>query len=376
MKKEIYTLLNEIDNHTDTYETSPVQKEELKNWKQAFAKRMQSEQAESPAFSGQPLASDTKPSGRRFHSWKRCAAAAAAFVFLLAAASAPIRETVYAQSKNVIYSLAELLNINKDISPYRTVVGSSFTKNDITTTLNDVIWDDDTLYVSYTMNFGKDSGLSLDDDNFVPAVDVSINGKSLSNGSGGTTDRVNNTSIICTEEINMPEASDLSGSQTMELEFYLLMDDENNDSSDAMDLSRLGALEFTTSGDELKADTGDVSLNAIYSLPNDTSITFNRYTSNAVGQKIYFTSTDANSDYDVILKGTDDLGNPVEFYTSNYDGMTGIGKMVVDTTENGYVSDKASSLTLTPYVLKLADSNGENSEDYKPIGEAFTISLR
>ena len=47
MKKEIYTLLNEIDNHTDTYETSPVQKEELKNWKQAFAKRMQSEQAES-----------------------------------------------------------------------------------------------------------------------------------------------------------------------------------------------------------------------------------------------------------------------------------------------------------------------------------------
>ena len=94
-----------------------------------------------------------------------------------------------------------------------------------------------------------------------------------------------------------------------------------------------------------------------------------------MGQKIYFTSTNENSDYDVILKGTDDLGNPVEFYTSNYDGMTGIGKMVVDTTENGYVSDKASSLTLTPYVLKLADSNGENSEDYKPIGEAFTISL-
>lgn len=160
----------------------------------------------------------------------------------------------------------------------------------------------------------------------------------------------------------------------MELEFYLLIYNENSGSSGAMDSSRLGTLEFTTSGDELKADTSTVSLNNIYSLPNDTFITFNRYTSNAVGQKIYFTSTDNSGDYSVILKGTDDLGNPVEFYTSNYDGTT--GKMVVDTTENGYVSDQASSLTLTPYATKLADSDGEESDNYKPIGEAFTISLR
>ena len=63
------------------------------------------------------------------------------------------RSSVYAQSQNVFYSLAELLNIKKDISPYHSVIGSSFTKDGVTTTLNDVIWDDDVLLISYTLIF-------------------------------------------------------------------------------------------------------------------------------------------------------------------------------------------------------------------------------
>ena len=256
----------------------------------------------------------------------------------------------------------------KDISPYHSVIGSSFTKDGVTTTLNDVIWDDDVLLISYTMKIGKNSDFSIEKDNFVQLVDMYVNGKLLSDGSGGTSERIDDTTILCTEEIYIPDAVSLSGTQKMELEFSLA-------DTDGRIASRLGRLDFSVSGDELKAATSTIDLDETYTLPNGETITFNRYTSNAINQKLYFSTTNDNCDYDIILKGKDNLGNPVEFYTSNLDAVAKVGKMVVDTSDHGYISDQASSLTLTPYVISSTNTNGETSDNYKPMGKAFTISL-
>ena len=143
MKKDIYTLINEIDHYADSYEPIPIRESEINKWKQNLSK--------------------TIAARNKRHSWKRYAVAAVAFVLLFSATSAPVRQSVYAQSQNVFYSLAELLNIKKDISPYHSVIGSSFTKDGVTTTLNDVIWDDDVLLISYTMKIGKNSDFSIDE---------------------------------------------------------------------------------------------------------------------------------------------------------------------------------------------------------------------
>ena len=218
------------------------------------------------------------------------------------------------------------------------------------------------------MKIGKNSDFSIEKDNFVQLVDMYVNGKLLSDGSGGTSERIDDTTILCTEEIYIPDAVSLSGTQKMELEFSLA-------DTDGRIASRLGRLDFSVSGDELKAATSTIDLDETYTLPNGETVTFNRYTSNAINQKLYFSTTNDNCDYDIILKGKDNLGNPVEFYTSNLDAVAKVGKMVVDTSDLGYISDQASSLTLTPYVISSTNTNGETSDNYKPMGKAFTISL-
>ena len=52
-----------------------------------------------------------------------------------------------------------------------------------------------------------------------------------------------------------------------------------------------------------------------------------------------------------------------------------LGRMEVEPIDNGYVSDQASSLTLTPYAAKMPDTSGEMNSDYEPVGEAFTIQI-
>lgn len=92
-----------------------------------------------------------------------------------------------------------------------------------------------------------------------------------------------------------------------------------------------------------------------------------------MGQSIYFTKTSSSYDYDFMLKGKDDLGNPVEFFVRYSEREE--GRMEVEPINNGYVSDQASSLTLTPYAAKMPEDSGKMSSDYEPVGETFTIPI-
>ena len=60
MKNDIYDLLNDIDNQIDTFETVDITSTDLKNWKQSFALK--------------------KKTSVKKHTWKKYAAAAAAFM--------------------------------------------------------------------------------------------------------------------------------------------------------------------------------------------------------------------------------------------------------------------------------------------------------
>lgn len=95
-----------------------------------------------------------------------------------------------------------------------------------------------------------------------------------------------------------------------------------------------------------------------------------------MGQRIFFkTSTpDTVPDYDILLKGTDDLGNPVQFSIRTVNA--GVGCMEVDTLKNGYVSDEAQALTLTPYISQTPQGNGKIIQDYQPAGDSFTITVK
>lgn len=129
MKNDIYDLLNDIDNQIDTFENIDITSTDLKNWKQSFASK--------------------KKASLKKHTWKKYVAAAAAFVLILGGSSAPVRQNVYAQSRQIMERLSTLLGVEEDLSPYSTVVGKSVSKNGITVTLNEVILDGHSLIISY-----------------------------------------------------------------------------------------------------------------------------------------------------------------------------------------------------------------------------------
>ena len=77
--------------------------------------------------------------------------------------------------------------------------------------------------------------------------------------------------------------------------------------------------------------------------------------------------------YAVELKGYDNLGNEFIFSLNSVSG-----EYLVFKYENLYgdLSDEITSISLTPYAAKIPEKSGKMSNDYKKVGEEFTISLQ
>lgn len=339
MKNDIYTLLNDIDHSVDSYHVSAASQRDVKNWKKTVLSH----------------------SRRRKHKNQAVKYAAAAAVCLLAAgiSFSPFSSLVYAQMKVVTYSLSQLLGIQTDLSPYSTAVGQSISKDGYTITLNDVILDQGNLLVSYTTTSPTAIKTPEEELNLSTDVSVFINGKWAEFGASGSSEKVDDYNEINFREIHLDHI-DTSGQLDTELYFSL-------------NQQRAGSISFTASGKELSADTKTVAVNQKITLPDKTEITLEKYTSNQVGQRIYFSAASL-PDYDIMLKGFDNLGNPVEFgMRSFYDG---IGQMSVETIENGYIPEAAQSLTLQVYAAEMPEESGQMNQEYEAVGEEIVIDLR
>lgn len=385
MKNDIYDLLNDIDNQIDTFETVDITSTDLKNWKTSFAAK--------------------KKASTKKHTWKKYVAAAAAFVLILGGSSAPVRQNVYAQSQQIMESLSTLLGINGDISPYSTIVGKSLSKDGITVTLNEVILDGNKLIISYKAKADNAATLkklkAKNMDELFIGTDILINGKNVSQSSGGSSHATDSLTSVGSSEIELDDSSALSGKSNFAIDF--------NCSTIKSSIS-LGKLKFTASDKELQAVTTTVPLHYTFTLPDKTKITLKNYRGNCVNQQISFTKKDSGSGIngDLILKGKDNLGNPVEFYLSTTDETN--GEFEIDRI-NGFPSSKATSMTLTPYYAEyntISDDKTDTSDDsgaakiigggnaqifevtdstesapqkitassYKKLGKSFTINIK
>lgn len=343
MKNSVYDLLNDIQSSPEIYPAAPVTQEDMRNWKKAFdAKRRAG-------------------AGSKKHHWKKYAAVAAAAALLIGAGSLPAtRITAYAAIKSVTYDLGQLLGISKDLDPYTTVVGQSVSEDGITVTLNEVILDENMMYITDTVTVPETLDTPEKQMEYMADATVFINGKMASYGASGSVGQADEHNLVSNMEIDLPDI-DTSGTLDIEIQYSV-----NN--------SRIGTIAFTSSGEELLTDTVTIPLDQVITLPDDTEITLERYTTSNVGQKIFFTASSDKVNYDFILKGEDNLGNPVEFLIRSI--QKGQGRMEVSTIHNGYVNGQAESLTLTPYAVKFPETSGKMSNDYQPGGESFTIQLK
>ena len=279
-----------------------------------------------------------------------------------------------AQSKvsEISYSIGKALRIERNIEPYANVVNQVVENNGIEIKLTDVIIDKDELIFSTIINTNKAvDGLRLN-------YDIFINGKKLKNyGASGSSGAIDDsktlfyeTYCIDTKGIDTKENVDIK-IVLSDLNYYLC-NSEGTVIEEKGKINGKWEFEFTANGSELTANTYILPLEYFFNIDNIKYV-LKEFRYNPVNQKIYGRiEGNKSSDYDIKLEGQDDLGNSIYFGMSRMSENEFILKY-----ENihGNLSDEATSITLVPYAVKFPEESGRMNNDYKQVGEEFTIFL-
>lgn len=267
--------------------------------------------------------------------------------------------------KMAMFDIGKYLGINKNLEDYKTVVNSAVSKNGITVQLNEVILNKDEVIVATTVKSDEKLG---ENGNIALFGKVYINGKKTSNSASGTSKVIDEYTQEEVMSYNLDKEL-LQGDLYVEVKYdeaYVYIDGKKDEVKGPWNF------EFESNGDALTINTNTIELNNSFELENGQKVTLNEYISNDMGQKIYYSieNKDKNDVYDVVLRGNDDLGNEVEFYSSYEELNNGLMK---NQTE---ISEEATTLTLTPYAVAYPKESGKMSNDYKQVGEEFTIKIK
>lgn len=333
MNKNIYEMLNEVETDLSEYQDEHLSELENKRIKKKVMSHMKK-----------------KNSGRKI------AVAACICLCAVGLAAGPFKGQVQAAMKYVSYTIANSLGIQKDLSPYESVLNQSVSDAGVTITLNSVILDENELVVSTTEVYDREL---KENDMSTIGGSIYINGKDVSTGASGGTAQADPHTMESVMHYDI-EGLDTSG----KLDFELVFNDREGSGS--------WEFAFAADGSKLSIDTYRMALDNSFELPDGTEVTLNEFTNNALGEKIYFTYNTERCNYDMKLEGSDDQGNEISFYLSR--AGSGKGRFNFDDLKP-HLGDDVSSLTLTLYAVAFPEESGKMSNDFQQIGEAFTINL-
>lgn len=329
MSQNIYDLLNNIETDFADYpQDTPISESAIHKLKKNIHTKIKSR-----------------------HYLRPVAAAACLCLVLGAVCAGPLKVQVNAAAKLLSYKISHALGIHKDLTPYENVVNQSVTDQNITVTLNEVILDKDSITISTTesADAGSPTGLT---------GLVYINGQLIMQGASGSSAPLGEGLTGTVMEYDI-KGIDTSGKLDVELELF----DEGNGRWD---------FAFQADGSELKTATAEQSLDIPISLPDQSQISLRSLSVNPAATKIYYDYIVKIDDHDLMLKGTDSLGNPIAFYRARSDSSG--GQLRLDTL-TGEIGENAESLTLTPYAVKFPEHSGRMSNDWQQTGDTFTIPL-
>lgn len=339
MSKNIYDMLNDSEINLDEYK-----KEEFNHIEKAKIKKV------------------FRNSVKKKKNYKKGTIAAAVVVGITVGLFGTNTGNQVLASINIISTdIASRLGVTNNLEEYKTVVDKSVTKNGMTIQLDEVVLDGDKLIVSTTIknNEGKIEGYLNSSES------IYINGKLINGGSGGGSKRIDDNTIESTISYDLGE-NNTNGDIEVKIKYRDLWTENEK-------IKGPWVFEFKTNGDELMADTEKIQIDNKFVLENGDEVTIENYTSNSLGQKIYYSKTGNENKYDIKLEGTDNLGNKVEVWSKNSSNKCGL---LTRYDLDGPLSSEAKSITLTPYAVKYPEQSGKMSDDFKKVGEAFIIELK
>ncbi len=347
MEKDIYKILNDIDINIDEYEKEDFNDIEKKKLKNNFRKSINK---------------------RKSNKGKSIVAAALVVgVVSIGFFGTGVGAEVLGK---ISESISTSIGIQKNLDNYNTVINKQITDNGITIQLNEVILDQvqKQLIISDTISSGK---LLKEYESFDSDRSIYINNKKVrfTSGSGGSRNLDDYTTQTVYEyDLGYLDDIDLSGELDIKIAYSKVMINHENSQRGKWEF------EFKANGDQLKIDTKEINLNNSFTLENGEKIILEKYTSNALGQNIICKVENFNKkeSYNIMLKGTDDLGNEVIF-----DLIRGSKDSMVLRYDNikRNLDDNAKELILTPYAVKFPENSGKLSNDFERVGEEFKINI-
>lgn len=353
MKNNIYSLLNDASINLDEYKKDDFNDIEKKLLKQNIRK---------------VIKKDNKQSVRR-----KAIAAAVIVVVLTGMSFGNTRAFAISKINLVSESISSFLGIDKNLDDYNTVINKAIIDNGVTVKLNEVILDDNELLIS--TNISSDRILK-DYETWNSDMTLYINNKKVKfTGAGGGIKNIddNTSQQVIEYDLDSIKDMDLSGELNIKI-IYSKMAVNYQD-----DINGTWKFEFKTSGDKLKIDTKTVKLGYEFDLESGNKYILEKYTGNALGQKVYGKIIDNsanNETYNILLKGYDELGNKVIFDLSR--GRKDEFVLKYENVLVGNLNGKASKLILTPYAVKMPEHSGKEPgfDEYKKVGEEFTINIK
>lgn len=275
--------------------------------------------------------------------------------------------SVAAAIKLASVDIASFLGINKDLDMYKTVVGQTKSSDGVSIQLNEVVLNGNELVVSTTTKYEKgDSKI----ESIHAFGEIFVNGRKMSESSGGIGKVAEDSSFQDVTTYSLKE-NQLKGDLDIKIIYSSILLNG--------DLVKIKPciFEFTTNGDELAIDTIELPINHSFTLENGSIVKLNNYVSNVIDKAIYLTIENINKSkvvYDIRLEGYDDYGNKIVFETRRMSGKDGILKL--STVLGEEISDRASELTLIPYAVDYPEQSGKLNNDYKQVGEKFSIKIK
>lgn len=346
MERDIYKMLNEADINIEDYKKEDFDELEKKRLKNKVRKSINK---------------------KRLNKGSIAAAVAVACVVSVGLFGTDAGAQVLAK---VSESIASSIGVEKNLDSYNTVVNKCITDNGITIQLNEVILDESQKQLIISDTISSQKALK-EYESYDADKTVYINNKKVkfegSIGSSGNLDDYSSQSVI-EYDLTALKDVDLTGELDIKIVYSKVTVNYENPQRGKW------VFEFKANGDALKIDTKEIKLNNSFTLENGEKIILEKYTSNALGHNIMckVENSNKNESYDVMLKGTDDLGNNVEFCLTrgSKDSM-----ILRYNNIDRNLDENAKELTLTPYAVKFPEESGQLSHDFKKVGEEFKISL-
>lgn len=351
MKNNIYDLINDGEFNEEIYGDMKLNDIEKRKMKNNFKKSIHKEKGK----------------------YKKVAAG---FIVTVAVSGLFLNTEVGAKALNAVTrSIESFLNINKNIDDYKTEIDKSVTDNGFTIKLNEVIFDNNKLIISKNITCNRE----LNDDDFCDAYEtVYINGEKIkfSSGSGGD-EKIDEYTRQLVSEFELSELD--YGDLSEDLDVKIVYKNISLITGDLPeDIHGNWEFEFKVNKDVAKKTleaNKTMDIDGEFVLQNEERVILEKYKSNDMEQRIYAKKENSSQGevYDIKLKGTDDLGNEVEFYCSESD-------------DDGYIFDyyngeknideNATELILKPYAIKFDSLMKSDDNNYEQVGEKFVIYLK